>query len=74
MEEIEEKDFSLPTLLWVTGFCFLSFTLLIRILDGVIITFFMWFGLATFVSGSLSEAVILLTSKKNKTGKKKATL
>lgn len=54
MEEKENIEFSLPALLLVTGFCFLSFGLILKILDGVNMTLFFRIGFITFASGILT--------------------
>lgn len=69
MEEQQDiKSFSLAALLLVTGFCFLLFTLLLRIADGVSTRLFLWIGIVTFVAGLLAGGATLRsrTNKKNK--------
>ena len=63
MEEKEMKGFSLMTLFLVTGLCFLSFTLFLRIIDDIIIKNFLWIGLITFSLGLLTGADILIYKK-----------
>lgn len=63
MEEKEMREFSLPTLLLVTGFCFLSFALVLQILDGVNMRLFLWIGFIIFVSGLLTGVYILIDKK-----------
>jgi hypothetical protein len=54
MEEKEMKKFSFMALPLVTGFCFLSFALVLKILDGINNKFFLWIGLITLASGILT--------------------
>jgi hypothetical protein len=63
MEEKEMEGFSLTTLFLVTGFCFLSFALALRILDSVTNKLFLWIGFITFVSGVLTGTCILIDKK-----------
>ncbi len=63
MEEREGRAFSLPALLLVTGFCFLSFAQVIKILDGIHTQFFLVTGLTSFVLGVLTGVCILIDKK-----------
>ena len=63
MEEKEMREFSLPALLLVTGFCFLSFALVLRVLDGVNMKLFFMIGFITFVSGFITGVFILIDKK-----------
>jgi hypothetical protein len=64
MEEEEMKKFSLMALLLVTGFSFLLFGFVLRILDGVDTRLFMGFGLITFISGVVAGTYVLVNKKK----------
>ncbi len=57
-------DFSIAAFLLVTGFCFLSFTMILRLLDGIFIISFLLFGLTTFILGLLTAAAMFLGRKK----------
>jgi hypothetical protein len=63
MKEKEKKEYSLPTLLLVTGCCFLLFAIFLRILDGVSVKFFLRTGFIIFVSGVLTGTYILMHKK-----------
>ncbi len=63
MEEKEMGEFSLPALLLVTGFCFLTFALVLRILDGINMKLFLRIGFITFISGVSTGVCILLDKK-----------
>lgn len=63
MEEEVKSEFFLTALLLVTGFCFLTFALSLRILDGVNSKFFLWFGIITFMAGVLTGAFMLFEKK-----------
>ena len=63
MEEKEIRGFSIPALLLVTGTCFLLFTLALRILDGVIMKFFLETGFLTFLAGVITGVFILIRKK-----------
>ena len=64
MEEKDIRGFSIPALLLVTGTCFLSFALVLKILDGVIMTFFLDTGFFTFLAGVIT-GVGIVTRKKS---------
>ena len=63
MDEKEKEEYFLTDLLLVTGFCFLSFTMALRILDSVNMKLFLWIGFITFVSGVLTGTCILIDKK-----------
>jgi len=66
MEKKEIREFSIPAMLLVTGFCFLSFALVLRILDGVSMKFFRRTGFIIFLSGVLTGVHILIDKKKRR--------
>ncbi|HMK27909.1 MAG TPA: hypothetical protein VK483_17880 [Chitinophagaceae bacterium] len=63
MEEKNIRAFSIPALLLVTGTCFLSFALLLKILDGVIMTFFLDTGFLTFLAGVIAGVFIMIRKR-----------
>jgi len=63
MEEKNISAFSIPALLTVTGTCFLSFALALKILDGVIITFLLDTGFLTFLAGVITGVFIMIRKK-----------
>ncbi len=65
MEEEVKIKFFLPALLLVTGLCFLAFDLALWILDGVNMTFFLWFGLITFMTGLLTGVFTMFEKRQN---------
>ena len=65
MEEKEVSIFSLTALLLVTGFCFLSFALALKILDGVTNKLFIWTGIICLASGVLTSLCIFIDKKQN---------
>ncbi len=60
----DDIDFSIAAFLLVTGFCFLSFTMLLRLLDGIVVLPFLWIGLTTFILGLLTAAALFSGRKK----------
>lgn len=62
----EKNDISqsfLNDLLLVTGICFLLFTLLLKILDGIIIKPFFWIGFTSFGVGLVAWVFFLINKK-----------
>ena len=63
MEKNEDREYSLPTLLLVTGFCFLSFALGLKIFDGLNMKLFFRIGFLIFISGILSGVYIFIDKR-----------
>ena len=63
MDEKDINGFSIPTLLLTTGASFLLFALVLRILDGVIMKFFIDTGVLAFLAGVITGVFILIRKK-----------
>jgi hypothetical protein len=63
MKKKESIEYFLPALLLVTGFCFLSFAMVLKILDGVNTKFFLRAGFTILLAGAFSGLCILIDKK-----------
>ena len=59
MEDKEMKEFSWTAFLLVTGFSFILFSKILRLLDGTRLPAFTWIGVVTILIGSLHFIVTL---------------
>jgi len=61
MEEEEIKKFSWPGLFLVTSFCFFTFSLFLKFLEGTDPGVFLWVGIVSFFLGLVTGAGVWLS-------------
>lgn len=72
MEEKDMKGFYLLALFLVTGFCFLSFTVFLSIINELNNNTFLWIGVIFFGLGVITGADMIIYHKKSINKKCKA--